>query len=60
MTTIIRVHFRFTSENGDSFYDYADFDTFAEARDFRQGLINDPQTDDIWTETYDDEEGWQG
>jgi len=60
MTTIIRVHFRFTSENWDTFYDYIDCGTWVEKDTTQKELIADPYCDDIWVESYDDEEGWQG
>lgn len=34
-------------------------DTLAEYREALQNIENDPECEDIWTERWDSEEGWQ-
>ena len=49
-----RIHF--TDNNGPC---TLEFDTWRQFRTALKNINDDPMCEDIWTEEYDEEEGWQ-
>ena len=55
MTEIYRIH------GTDSLGQFSiDCDSYEEYQECYNGLLNESEVEDLWTEEYDSEEGWQG
>ena len=52
--TQYRIHF--TDNYGTASFDCETYEQYTEAL---RNIMNDPMCEDIWTEYYDEEEGWQ-
>lgn len=54
MTALYKVHFTDNYGSGT-----VECDTYEEFREALENINNNPMCEDIWTETYNEEEGWQ-